>query len=171
MNSVKMSASDIDAHVGTQMRKRREVLGISQGRLGRHLGLTFSQIQKYEKGTNRIGAGRLYQIASFLGVTPSHFFIGIEGAEDVDARHEQDARLDGRLRGTARPDGSAGRGGPRRSVAGPSAGTFANPGLALGSPAPGSLSCAPGRERAGALTSRAGLTRDGARLTLGPGNR
>ena len=94
MNSVKMSASDIDAHVGTQMRKRREVLGISQGRLGRHLGLTFSQIQKYEKGTNRIGAGRLYQIASFLGVTPSHFFIGIEGAEDVDARHEQDARLD-----------------------------------------------------------------------------
>ena len=95
VNSVKMSASEIDAHVGTQMRKRREALGISQGRLGRHLGLTFSQIQKYEKGTNRIGAGRLYQIAAFLGVTPSHFFIGVEGAaEDGDARHEQDARLD-----------------------------------------------------------------------------
>ena len=62
--SVKMSASDIDVHVGTQMRKRREALGISQGRLGRHLGLTFSQIQKYEKGTNRVGAGRLYQIAT-----------------------------------------------------------------------------------------------------------
>src|SRR6187200_2450627 len=61
VNSVKMSASEIDVHVGTQMRKRREALGISQGRLGRHLGLTFSQIQKYEKGTNRIGAGRLYQ--------------------------------------------------------------------------------------------------------------
>jgi transcriptional regulator with XRE-family HTH domain len=67
-------------HVGLRMRKRREELGISQGRLGRHLGLTFSQIQKYEKGTNRIGAGRLYQIASFLGVAPSHFFEGLEGA-------------------------------------------------------------------------------------------
>lgn len=63
------------------MRRRREALGISQGRLGRHLGLTFSQIQKYEKGTNRIGAGRLYQIATFLGVQPSHFFEGLEGIE------------------------------------------------------------------------------------------
>ena len=61
------------------MRKRREALGISQGRLGRHLGLTFSQIQKYEKGTNRIGAGRLYQIAAYLGVAPSHFFEGHRG--------------------------------------------------------------------------------------------
>lgn len=75
-----MSASDIDVYVGTKMRRRREALGISQGRLGRHLGLTFSQIQKYEKGTNRIGAGRLYQIASFLGVPPSHFFEGLESA-------------------------------------------------------------------------------------------
>ena len=57
---------------------RREALGISQVRLGRHLGLTFSQIQKYERGWNRIGAGRLYQIASFLGVTVSHFFEGLE---------------------------------------------------------------------------------------------
>lgn len=76
-----MSAADIDVYVGTRMRRRREALGISQGRLGRHLGLTFSQIQKYEKGTNRIGAGRLYQIASFLGVQPSHFFEGLEGME------------------------------------------------------------------------------------------
>lgn len=70
------------------MRRRREALGISQGRLGRHLGLTFSQIQKYEKGTNRIGAGRLYQIASFLGVQPSHFFEGLEG---IDGRVPEDA--------------------------------------------------------------------------------
>lgn len=61
------------------MRYRRESLGISQGRLGRHLGLTFSQIQKYEKGANRIGAGRLYQIAAYLGVPPSYFFEGLEG--------------------------------------------------------------------------------------------
>ena len=76
------------------MRKRREALGISQGRLGRHLGLTFSQIQKYEKGTNRIGAGRLYQIAGFLGVTPSHFFIGIDGEDEATRRQREETRSD-----------------------------------------------------------------------------
>jgi transcriptional regulator with XRE-family HTH domain len=75
---VSKSANEIDTYVGMRMRRRREALGISQGRLGRHLGLTFSQIQKYEKGSNRIGAGRLYQIAGFLGVPPSHFFEGVE---------------------------------------------------------------------------------------------
>lgn len=49
------------------------------------IGLTFSQVQKYEKGTNRIGAGRLYQIAGFLGVPPSHFFAGIDGTPEGDA--------------------------------------------------------------------------------------
>ena len=58
---------------------RREALGISRGRLGRELGLTFSQIQKYEKGWNRIGSGRLYRIAISLGVPVSHFFEGLEG--------------------------------------------------------------------------------------------
>ncbi len=76
---VSLSASEIDVHVGTRLRLRREALGISQGNLGRHLGLTFSQIQKYEKGSNRIGAGRLYQIAKFLGVSISHFFEGLNG--------------------------------------------------------------------------------------------
>ena len=51
--------------------------GVSQGRLGRHLGVTFSHIQKYEKGMNRIGSGRLYQIATYLGVAPGHFFEGL----------------------------------------------------------------------------------------------
>jgi transcriptional regulator with XRE-family HTH domain len=69
--------------VGRRVRRRREALGISQGRLGRHLGLTFSQIQKYEKGTNRIGAGRLYQIAAYLGVKPSQFFEGLSDEEDA----------------------------------------------------------------------------------------
>jgi transcriptional regulator with XRE-family HTH domain len=80
---VVQTASEIDAHVGRRVRERREHLGISQGRLGRHLGLTFSQVQKYEKGSNRIGAGRLYQIATYLGVSPMHFYEGIEapGAE------------------------------------------------------------------------------------------
>ena len=67
------------------MRRRREALGISQGRLGRHLGLTFSQVQKYEKGTNRIGAGRLYQIAAFLGVQPGYFFAGLDELEEAGA--------------------------------------------------------------------------------------
>lgn len=74
---VKLTASQIDAHVGRRMRQRREYLGISQGRLGRHLGLTFSQVQKYEKGSNRIGAGRLYLIADFLGVPVQYFFEGL----------------------------------------------------------------------------------------------
>jgi transcriptional regulator with XRE-family HTH domain len=74
---VSVTAHEIDAFVGRKLRDRREALGVSQGRLGRHLGLTFSQVQKYEKGTNRIGAGRLYQIAAVLGVPPTHFFEGL----------------------------------------------------------------------------------------------
>lgn len=72
-------ASEIDVYVGVRIRLRREALGISQGMLGRHLGLTFSQVQKYEKGTNRISAGKLYLIAVFLGVTPGYFFAGLKG--------------------------------------------------------------------------------------------
>lgn len=74
-----LSAREIDGYVGQRLRLRREALGFSQGRLGRHLGLTFSQVQKYEKGSNRIGAGRLFQMAAFLGVPPSHFFEGLDG--------------------------------------------------------------------------------------------
>ena len=76
-----MTANEVDVHVGQRTRHLRETLGISQGTLGRHLGLTFSQVQKYEKGTNRIGAGRLYQIADFLDVPVQYFFEGL----DVDA--------------------------------------------------------------------------------------
>ncbi|HRO11293.1 helix-turn-helix transcriptional regulator [Amaricoccus sp.] len=79
------SASEIDRHVGNMIRRRREALGLSQGRLGRHLGVTFSQIQKYEKGMNRIGAGRLYQIAAFLGVPPGYFFEGLASEQPVSA--------------------------------------------------------------------------------------
>jgi transcriptional regulator with XRE-family HTH domain len=63
------------------MRERRESLGVSQGRLGRHLGLTFSQVQKYEKGTNRISAGRLYLLASYLRVPIQYFFEGLGEAQ------------------------------------------------------------------------------------------
>ncbi len=76
-------ASEVDKHVGLRIRSRREALKISQGRLGRQLGVTFSQIQKYEKGSNRVGAGRLYQIAMFLGVTPNYFFEGLQGDKGI----------------------------------------------------------------------------------------
>ena len=67
----------IDAHVGRKVRERRELLGSSQEQLGEHLGLSFQQVQKYEKGTNRISAGRLLQIADFLGVRLDSFFDGL----------------------------------------------------------------------------------------------
>ena len=73
-----MSAREIDAIVGQRLRARREELGLSQSRLGRHLGLTFSQIQKYEKGSNRIGAGRLWLVAQYLGVSPRYFFDAVD---------------------------------------------------------------------------------------------
>ena len=73
-----LTADEVDAHVGNRIRKRRESLGISQGRLASHLGLTFSQVQKYEKGSNRIGAGRLFLIASFLKVPVQYFVEGLD---------------------------------------------------------------------------------------------
>jgi len=63
----------IDQHVGTRVRLRRMLLGMSQEKLGEHLGLTFQQVQKYEKGVNRIGASRLFDLAHVLGV-PVQFF-------------------------------------------------------------------------------------------------
>ena len=68
--------SPIDIHVGSRLRKRRKMAGISQDKLGEGLGLTFQQIQKYEKGVNRIGASRLQQAADILGVPVSFFFEG-----------------------------------------------------------------------------------------------
>ena len=64
----------MDIVVGRRIRERREALNITQIHLGHLLGITFSQIQKYEKGSNRIGAGRLFLIAQFLGVPVAHFF-------------------------------------------------------------------------------------------------
>ncbi|WP_246317253.1 helix-turn-helix domain-containing protein [Hyphomicrobium methylovorum] len=63
----------MDVHVGSRVRLRRMLLGMSQEKLGEHLGLTFQQVQKYEKGVNRIGASRLFDLAKVLGV-PVQFF-------------------------------------------------------------------------------------------------
>jgi transcriptional regulator with XRE-family HTH domain len=77
----KKQANPIDADVGRRVRLRRMLIGMNQERLGELLGLTFQQVQKYEKGVNRIGAGRLYEIASILGVNIGFFYDDIE--EDV----------------------------------------------------------------------------------------
>jgi transcriptional regulator with XRE-family HTH domain len=66
----------VDKHVGSRVRMRRMMLKMSQTKLGDALGLTFQQVQKYEKGTNRIGAGRLMHIASILRVPVQFFFEG-----------------------------------------------------------------------------------------------
>ncbi len=76
----KKAPNPIDKHVGSRVRMRRMMLGMSQEKLGNSLGLTFQQVQKYEKGTNRIGASRLQQISQILQVPVSFFF---EGAPTV----------------------------------------------------------------------------------------
>jgi transcriptional regulator with XRE-family HTH domain len=72
----KKSPNPIDKHVGSRVRMRRMMITMSQEKLGERLGITFQQIQKYEKGSNRIGASRLQQISSVLGVPVSFFFEG-----------------------------------------------------------------------------------------------
>ena len=75
----KKQASPIDVQVGTRVRLRRMLIGMSQEKLGELLGLTFQQVQKYEKGVNRIGAGRLFQVAHILGVPIDYFYEGVNG--------------------------------------------------------------------------------------------
>jgi transcriptional regulator with XRE-family HTH domain len=70
----------VDHHVGARVRLRRIMLGMSQEKLGDALGVTFQQVQKYEKGANRIGASRLENISRVLEVPPSYFFDGMSGS-------------------------------------------------------------------------------------------
>lgn len=71
----------IDQHVGTRIRGRRVGLRISQTKLGQSIGVTFQQIQKYESGTNRVGASNLFKIAKALGVEVAFFFEGVAREE------------------------------------------------------------------------------------------
>lgn len=74
MADEKKLPNPIDIHVGSRVRLRRTMLGMSQEKLGESLGITFQQVQKYEKGTNRVGASRLQNIAAILNVPVSFFF-------------------------------------------------------------------------------------------------
>jgi transcriptional regulator with XRE-family HTH domain len=76
----KKNANPVDIQVGSRVRLRRMLIGMSQERLGELLGLTFQQVQKYEKGMNRIGAGRLFDIARILGVSIEYFYEGLTGS-------------------------------------------------------------------------------------------
>ena len=83
----KKAPNPIDKHVGSRVRMRRMMLSMSQEKLGGALGLTFQQVQKYEKGTNRIGASRLQQISQILQVPVAFFF---EGAPTFHPQGEGD---------------------------------------------------------------------------------
>ncbi|MEM7507068.1 MAG: helix-turn-helix transcriptional regulator [Pseudomonadota bacterium] len=72
----------VDVHVGQRVRQRRWMVGMTQQQLGNKVGIKFQQIQKYETGTNRISASRLWDIADALDVPVSFFFEGLEGAGD-----------------------------------------------------------------------------------------
>jgi transcriptional regulator with XRE-family HTH domain len=83
----KKAPNPTDKHVGSRVRMRRMMLGMSQEKLGDSLGLTFQQVQKYEKGTNRIGASRLQQISQILQVPVAFFFEGAPNPQ-TGGRHE-----------------------------------------------------------------------------------
>ena len=90
----------VDVHVGGRVRQRRTMLGMSQEKLGEALGLTFQQVQKYERGANRIGASRLHHMSEVLGVPISYFFEDISpsftkkrgkaGLAEAQAEYEHD---------------------------------------------------------------------------------
>ncbi len=87
----KKKPNPIDIHVGSRIRLRRNMLGMSQEKLGEGLGITFQQIQKYEKGTNRVGASRLQAISTVLGVPVSFFFEDAPGQQAENSGLAEDS--------------------------------------------------------------------------------
>jgi transcriptional regulator with XRE-family HTH domain len=84
---------DMDRHVGARLQMRRIILGLNQSQLGKAVGITFQQVQKYENGVNRVSASKLYQFASALGVPVLFFFEGVglkPGGEHRAGRQEKD---------------------------------------------------------------------------------
>lgn len=75
----------IDVHVGARIRAQRVLRGLTQSDLARLVGISFQSVQKYEQGENRVSASRLYEFAQVLGVTPQHFFDGLERPKSGDA--------------------------------------------------------------------------------------
>ncbi len=92
----------IDVHVGFRVRQRRTLLGLSQTKLAEAIGLTFQQVQKYERGTNRIGSSRMFQIARVLDVPVAYFFeemrrdVASAGRDHALGRASAEPDVDGR---------------------------------------------------------------------------
>lgn len=84
-------AGSVDMHVGHRIRLRRTLLGLSQEKLGEALGITFQQVQKYERGTNRVGASRLYDLAAALDVPISFFFDDMPPPGQTEGQPSQSA--------------------------------------------------------------------------------
>ncbi|MGE4277995.1 MAG: helix-turn-helix domain-containing protein [Magnetospirillum sp.] len=82
-------ANDTDRHVGARIRERRIMLGLSQQQMADLIGVTYQQAHKYERGINRISAGRLYEIAQVLGVPVSYFFEGLDNQRSTDLTARQ----------------------------------------------------------------------------------
>ncbi len=80
-----MACDEIDIEIGKRLNQARVAAGLTQTELGVQLGISFQQVQKYEKGRNRIGGGRLYKIARVLGVKITYFFDDVERLLDADA--------------------------------------------------------------------------------------
>lgn len=80
----------VDVHVGSRIRLRRQLLRMSQEKLGDELGVTFQQVQKYERGANRVGASRLYRLSRVLEVPVQFFFEGLNDPAPVGAMAEND---------------------------------------------------------------------------------
>ncbi len=76
-NALSAAPDPIDTHVGSRIRFRRKILGLSQAKLAESLGLTFQQIQKYERGSNRVSASKLYETAKTLQISITYFFEGL----------------------------------------------------------------------------------------------
>ena len=91
ISMIKKQPHPIDVHVGRRVKMRRMLIGMSQEKLGEQLGLTFQQVQKYEKGANRVGASRLWDLSRILEVPVRFFFEGarVEGAEAVEGFADQ----------------------------------------------------------------------------------
>ena len=75
-------ANDVDRYVGTRIRERRVMLGLSQQQMADMIGVTYQQAHKYERGINRISAGRLYEISRVLNVPITYFYEGLDGHND-----------------------------------------------------------------------------------------
>ncbi|MBI3451974.1 MAG: helix-turn-helix transcriptional regulator [Rhodospirillales bacterium] len=89
-------ADPVDIYVGTRVRQRRMFLGVSQEKLAKALGISFQQVQKYERGTNRVSASRLFVLSRFLGVPVSWFFDGApESSQAVAAARKSAAKDEG----------------------------------------------------------------------------